>query len=150
MGQLLDTVLGFFERDEWPIWPLEDQTAFTTRYAGDNGKLNCLARVREDHVQFMFYSACPVNTPEDKRPSMAEFVTRANYGLIMGNFEMDYRDGEVRFKTSIDVDGGELTDALIRNMVYSNVMTMDRYLPGIMALMYGGATAEEAIAQVEK
>lgn len=149
MAELLDTVLGFFERDEWPIWPLEDQTAFTTRYAGDNGKLNCLARVREEHHQFIFYSTCPVNTPEDKRAEMAEFVTRANYGLILGNFELDYRDGEVRFKTSIDVEGSDLADPLIRNMVYSNVMTMDRYLPGIMLLMYGGATVEEAIAKVE-
>lgn len=29
---------------------------------------------------------------------MAEFICRANYNLKNGNFEMDYRDGEIRFK----------------------------------------------------
>ena len=26
----------------------------------------------------------------------AEFLTRANYGLVFGNFEMDMHDGEIR------------------------------------------------------
>jgi hypothetical protein len=149
VATLLETALSFFERDGWPIWPLEDQTAFSTRYAGENGRFNCLARVREEQSQFLFYSTCPVNVPEDKRAAMAEFITRANYGLILGNFEMDYRDGEVRFKTSIDVEGGELTDGMLRNLTYANVLTMDRYLPGMMTLLYGDATPEEAIAKVE-
>jgi len=33
-----------------------------------------------------------------------EFLTRANYGLNIGNFEMDFQDGEIRFKTAIDVE----------------------------------------------
>lgn len=30
----------------------------------------------------------------------AEFLTRANYGLVFGNFEMDMHDGEIRYKPS--------------------------------------------------
>lgn len=150
MAELLDTVLAFFEEEEWTIWPLEDETAFVSAFAGDNGQIDCLAWVREDLSQFVFYSGCPVITPPHKRLDMAEFVIRANHGLIVGNFEMDYDEGEVRFKTSIDVRDGELTLALVRNLVYINVMMMDRYLPGIMALMYGDATAEEALAKVER
>ena len=67
----------------------------------------------------------------------------------MGNFEMDYSDGEIRFKTSIDVSGDRITFALLRQLIYTNVLTMDQYLPSIMAVIYGNATPEEAIAQIE-
>lgn len=80
---------------------------------------------------------------------MAEYLTRANYGLVLGNFEMDFRDGEVRYKTSIDVEGAEIVPGLIRNLVYANVITMDRYLPGLLSVIYGNLTPHEAITQVE-
>ena len=34
---------------------------------------------------------------EIKRQDIAEYLTRANYGMVMGNFEMDYSDGEIRY-----------------------------------------------------
>ncbi len=80
---------------------------------------------------------------------MAEFLTRANYGLVIGNFEMDFGDGEVRYKTSIDVEGDRLTSALIKQMVYINVLMMDRYLPGIMKVAFGNADPARAIAEIE-
>ncbi len=98
---------------------------------------------------FLFYSYCPVKAPENKRPILGDFLTRANYGLFIGNFEMDYNDGETRYKTSIDVEDDELSPALIKRLVYNNLAVMDKYLPGIMAVIYGGASPTEAIAQVE-
>ena len=81
---------------------------------------------------------------------MAEFITRANYGMIIGNFELDFSDGEVRYKTSIDVEGAELVPAVIRQLVYANVLTMDRYLKGIMAVAFGGVDPEMAVKSVEQ
>ena len=79
---------------------------------------------------------------------MAEFIARANYGIVLGNFEIDFSDGEVRFKTSIDVEGSELTPALIEPVMYANVLTMDEYLPGLLAVSQGTATPEEAVNQI--
>ena len=36
-----------------------------------------------------------------------------------------------------------------RNVVYANVMQMDRYLPGILDIIHGNVTAEQAIEKVE-
>ncbi|HQR44383.1 MAG TPA: hypothetical protein PLX97_16920, partial [Gemmatales bacterium] len=52
------------------------------------------------------------------------------------NYEMDMNDGEVRFKTSIDAEGGELTKPMIDNLLRSNLISMDRYFPGLMAVLY--------------
>ncbi|MGK7942847.1 MAG: hypothetical protein AB4058_00075, partial [Microcystaceae cyanobacterium] len=56
---------------------------------------------------------------------------------------------EIRYKTSIDVEGDRLTPALVENLVNINVITVDRYFPGMMKVIYGGMSPEEAIHSVE-
>lgn len=118
-------------------------------YTGKNGDLRCFATMRVDLEQFIFYATVPIKVPEESRGAMAEFLTRANYGLRIGNFELDYSDGEVRYKSSVDFEDAELTPALIRNVMYPSVQTVDRYLPGILRVTYGGATPLEAIHEIE-
>lgn len=70
--------------------------------------------------------------------------------MVLGNFELDFSDGEIRYKTSIDVEGDRLTPALVQNLVYTNVMMMDQYLPGITAVLEQGLSPAEAIHWVEQ
>lgn len=149
MTSMFDTLAAFFEIDAWPFTKVDNVDALRTRFRGTNGEWNCFARVYEEEQQALFYSVCSVNVPEEQRQIMAELLTRANYGLAIGNFEMDFEDGEIRFKTSVDVQDDEFSPALIKNMVYANVMIMDRYMPSIMAVLYGNISPNEAIAQVE-
>ncbi|WP_219817787.1 YbjN domain-containing protein [Pseudanabaena sp. BC1403] len=60
-----------------------------------------------------------------------------------------FSDGEIRSKTSIDVSGDRITFALLRKLIYTNVLTMDQYLPAIMSVIYGNANPKQAIAQIE-
>lgn len=160
MGAIYDAMEEFFKKDEWPATKSENQPSMSMNFQGTNGRWACYARAEEEKQIVLFYSYCPVKAPEEKRPILADFLTRANYGLYIGNFEMDYNDGEVRFKTSLDVEGNksvgeegkeptELGSALMKRVVYNNVGVMDKYLPGIMTVIYGGASPQEAIAKVE-
>lgn len=148
---LFDTMQQFFREDDWRFEHLEGKTILKMGFKGDNGAWRCFAQIREEQRQFIFYSILDTNCPEDKRHNMAEFLTRANYGLITGNFEMDFSDGEVRFKTSMDVKENEdkFCTGLIKRLVYINVLMTDKYLPGIMGVMYGVLSPTEAIAKVE-
>jgi hypothetical protein len=143
-------MLNFFEADEWPLIEDEDEPILYMNFQGENGQWHCLAKVREAEDQCVFYSLYPEAIPEDKRSILAEFLTRANYGMILGNFELDFDDGEIRYKTSIDVEGDRLTPTLVQNLVYTNVMTMDQYLPGILAILEQNLTAKDALDLVEK
>ena len=67
-----------------------------------------------------------LTVPSDKLQLMAEMLTRINSGLMIGNFEMDFEDGELRYKTSIDYEN-ELTDSLIHNIISVNIMTVDSF-----------------------
>ncbi len=147
---LFDSIINFFDQDDWSYVKIEDNTALRLAFEGDTGRWNCYAKAREEQKQFAFYSICPFKVPEDKRLTIAEFITRANYGMINGNFELDFNDGEIRYKTSIDVDGDKLSFAIIKNLVYANVTMMDEYLPGIIAVIEGDVSPIEAIRAIEQ
>ncbi len=70
--------------------------------------------------------------------------------MIMGNFEMDIDDGEIRYKTSIDVEGSDLTPPLIRQVVYANLIITDRYHNGVMRVLYSDDTPLQALELVER
>ncbi len=64
-------------------------------------------------------------------------------------FALDFSDGEIRYKTSLDVEADRLTPTLVKQLIHANVLTLDNYLPGILAVMEGVSSPEEAIAAVE-
>ncbi len=150
MGAILDIAIAFFQEDNWPFQQLEGQPILQIGFVGDNGQWTCYAMAREEQAQFVFYSVVAAKAPEAKRPALAEFLTRANFGLIVGNFELDWDDGEVRYKTSLDVEGDRLMPALVKQMAYANVVTMDRYLPGIMRVIYGDVSPVQALAEIDE
>jgi len=147
--QIFNTIIEFFEEDEWDFQWVDGMPILSMGFSGKNGKWICYAQAREAQNQFVFYSILPSNAPQDKRATMAEFITRANYGMIIGNFEMDYDDGEIRYKTSVDIEGSELTLAMIRQLVYANLIITDRYFPGIMRIMYSDSTPEDVLEDIE-
>ncbi len=144
-----DTLGQYLESDGWYPQQLPERYIYRMGFAGENGRVNCYAQIRIELEQFLFYALAPVKAPPEALPAVAEFITRANYGMRIGNFEMDYNDGEIRYKSSLDFEDEHLTPALIRNTIYPAVRTLDRYLPGLMQVIYGSATAEAAIAQIE-
>ncbi|MBN4002721.1 YbjN domain-containing protein [Nostoc sp. LPT] len=146
---VFQAIVKFFQEEDWQFQQISGEQTLRLVYQGKNGKWNCYAKARVQKQQMVFYSICPIIAPETKRGYVAEFMTRANYGLIIGNFELDFADGEIRFKTSIDIEGDNLTSALIKHLVYANITMMDEYLPGIIAVIENKMSPAEAIAQIE-
>jgi len=149
-GMLAFETLGkFLEEDDWKPRRLDEKNAYSMLYTSKNGDFRCYAVVRVELEEFIFYTIAPVRIPADVRPAVAEYITRANYGLRIGNFEMDYADGEVRFKSSINFENETLSPGLLRNALYPAVESLDRYLPGLMRVSFGRATPLEAIEEIE-
>ena len=128
---MFETIAGFFVTEHWPVQLQAQEGLVKTGFRGSSGQWNCVGQVFDHIDQFVFYSVAPVTVATERRSAVAEFLTRANHGLHVGNFELDYGSGEVRYKTSIDVEGDRISEALVRQLVMANVSTMDRYLPGL-------------------
>ncbi len=145
----IDALTNFFNRRNWMIKVDYDDPGVHTTYAGNNGQFNCFAKLRLEQSQLVFYSIFPIRTPKDKRMLMAELITRANFGMVIGNFELDFNDGEVRYKSSLDFEGVGLLDKMLENLIHANILTMDRYLSGLYALIYSDRTPLEIIEDIE-
>jgi hypothetical protein len=143
----------FLQQEDWDFQFVESVGICRMSFSGDTGSWACLAQARELHQQVVFYSICPLRVPEPRRQPMSEFLTRANYGIVVGNFEMDFDDGEVRYKTSLDLEDvtePSVLPAMLSHLVYANVTAMDHYLPGILAVLAGSKTPTEAAAEIDE
>ena len=149
MGRLFDTLVMFLQEDDWKFTRLAAETAAIMTFNCENASYLCYARVREEHQQVMFYVIYPLRAPTERRVEVIEFVTRVNYGLAMGNMEMDVSDGEVRFKMSADVSVAPFSLPLLRSLMQTCIATADRYYPGYTALLYSDLTPAQAVARVE-
>ena len=142
---LLDTLLAFFTREGWNMRPSSDQPVLTTTVDGDNGTWVAAAWLPEEDGPIVFYSHLPFDVPADCLDMVETFVSRANFGILVGNFELDLDEGTVRYKTSVGVRGVEVSDQLLRELVYVNVSTTDRYLGPMRSVVAGEVTVEEAL-----
>ena len=149
MSTLLDTVREFLEEEDWPYVMIEGQSGLAINFRGDNGTFHCYAGTREEDSIFFFHAFAPEECPLELRPAMTELLTRANYGMYLGAFEMDLEDGEMRFKNSVDVEGAALSEVMVRNVIYTSCAMLDRYYPAIDGLLHEGLSPQQALALAE-
>lgn len=116
----------------------------------ENGRTDTFIDIRPNEDQVIIQTALPNNIPANHRDRMANFLTRANHGLIIGNFEMDYSDGEVKYKVTFIYDSTiEKSGMVFLRNLFTSFTMMDKYLPGIMSVIYANVSPENAIHQVE-
>lgn len=83
--------------------------------------------------------------PSDKHLEVCEFMNRVNYELANGNFEMDMEDGEIRFRTYLDLSGADPSKEQILNLIWNAVQSFDNYYPGLTEIIDHDLTPEESI-----
>ncbi|MGD1904683.1 MAG: YbjN domain-containing protein [Leptolyngbyaceae cyanobacterium] len=148
-GRIYAAIEKFLTEDGWTFSQLGDDSIIELRVSGDDGGVwTSLAQAREAEEQMVFYSLFPSRVPEENRMDMAELITRINYGMVLCNFELDLDSGDLRCKTAIDVENHELADELIRQVVYANIMVMEKYLPALAATQSGLLNAQMALELV--
>ncbi len=149
MGRIYDVMVRYFREDDWAFSAVPGQDTVMVTASGAHGMYTCYAQAREEYSQFVFYSFYAVKAPPAKREQALEYITRANFGLVIGNFEMDLSDGEVRYKTSLALEAEHITPSMIGALITVNLHTADRYLPGYMLVLYGNRAAADAIREIE-
>ncbi len=138
-GALLADLRTLFRENGWPFSDVRGAPVLFSELSGILGRWKFYAHVVEEQDLILLYSVCPFRVPEERRSEVSEFLTRANYGLAAGNFELDFADGEVRYKTALQrhVDG--LDAATLKRAVRANGIAMETYLPGVGAVITGTA-----------
>ena len=147
---MLDTVTRYMRDRDFRFVVTPELSMVLFRMVGKNGQWTCYGIAREKERQFALYSKLDFKVPPDTRSSVAEFLTLANYAMIIGNFEMDMRDGEVRFKTSIDVDDGKLTWGMLDSLFGINFAMFDKYLDALSDVALAAKSPLRAIEEADE
>lgn len=145
---LLKITESILKKQEWQFYLFED-SSLRIDVNGQAARWITLVKCIDEHQQLLVYSICPNKTPEAKFVKVQEFLTRANFGLKFGNFEFDYDDGEIRFKTSVQFEGDFDFTPMIEECISLNIATFDRYLSGILQVIFTDISPKEAIASIE-
>ena len=103
--------------------------------------------VREDN--FSTLTAIPLAADKNSRLAVAEYLTRVNFNMRNGNFELDMETGEIRFKTYVHVGGGRPDRGATRLAVMLPFLMLDRFGDGLLEVLFGFKSPREAFESVE-
>lgn len=146
---MLEVAAAVLEQRGWEYEQLDDDTVLGWPMSGPDGEWSSFAVAREAERRFAVYSMLGERIPAPLRADAAQLVARINWGLPVGNWELDMDDGSVRCKTSVDVAGDRLSTALAARVVERNLAVVDAYLAAFAAFAAGRATVGEALALAE-
>lgn len=85
--------------------------------------LNCgyLFRAQEESKLLAVYGVLPFLIPESHQSAAMLLITQLNYDMLIGNIEMDVNDGEIRYKSAIDVEAVGINEKVVDHLLQSVV-----------------------------
>lgn len=137
---------------EYRINEYEDRCIFRLGVGLDEdikiSKISYVINVQEEDISII--SSCTIKADIKNRIRMAEFICRANYGLKDGNFEFDYDDGTIRYKSYIYDDKKRIDENQIAHSIVVSTEMWIMYGNGIVDVLGSNKKPKDIIAQIEK
>jgi len=146
---LLDVARAALDERGFLYDVIPDDTLLRFRLQGRSAAYFGTVRTDEEWEQVGVLVTSPVFLPEPSRLRVAELLTRVNFGLRIGCFELDLEDGEWRFRVSVDVEGGELTSRMVNLMLSAALAAMDDHHDATLRVAYGDVGPAQAYADVQ-
>lgn len=149
---IADAIHNVLTEDNWRFSFDEKQGLFKFNLTvkGKIKKISYGIGVQEN--EYLVYGISPLgadNSDDKMMASMAEFICRANYGLNNGNFELDMRDGEIRYKIYVDCRNITPSPEIVKRSIQYPAAMFERYGEGIVDIIFGNRTAKEAVEECE-
>lgn len=150
-------IVTYFERNDWPVDHIDDDDLVglsITSINGEHGTWPLVVGVIGDPGYLVVQSIVPPVAPQGDEVSVLELLTRINDGLVAGCFELNFDDGSIRLRSSAPVDSlaavaHETLVEFVADVVAANVITADRYIPAIDAVIDHHVAPGIAVAAVE-
>lgn len=126
-----------FLEERWEIQKSNESTFQFTYVCNAGIPVTCIAWINPQLEAFFFRVVQQIPVELNRRSTLAEYLTRANYPLPIGNFALDYETGDLRFKSGIYFNGTTLSRPLIRSVVESSLEFVELHILIIVKLMMG-------------
>ena len=133
MNGIEKAVKSYLDSQNWRYKYDEEDHEFSLGMSLENNDVDsCIivVHVRDDE-DMSCRAIYEFKIPEKKRAIISDYITRVNYGMFLGCFQMDLRDGEIFYKTSSVFSDGE------------------KYGDGFYDVMYKGKSPAETVQAIE-
>lgn len=151
MGIITETIeqwaAGTWDRP--PDFKRGDDGSGTLRFThnAECGKLDGYLEISDSKSLIVIYLYAPETLPEGNLTQAMDAVARINQDMVIGNVEIDRKNENLfRFRAGIDVEDGDLSHAMLDNLLRIAIGTIEQYFPALLSVCFAGVTPEQAIA----
>jgi hypothetical protein len=149
MNDAYEKLIQHFDAHEIRYLTNGDSQTVWADFRGAVGSYRLVAAVDANDGLFQVFGYSPVYVPEGCKPAIAETLARANCGLKVGKFEMNYDQGEVRFQAAHILADSGLEDETIQRLMGTTMSMLNMYLPAVLSVIYGNELPKDAVSRVE-
>ncbi|MCL6515341.1 YbjN domain-containing protein [Alicyclobacillus sp.] len=149
MSTLLNQLTAALKASDWPYVELDGGRGVRLGLQTERGVMEGVVTVYEDRKFLVCAAKAPVSAPPDKQAAVAELLNRINYALLIGNLEMDPRDGAIYTRTSVDVEFIEVSPPFISNLIMASFRILDMNIPALVNVVFNNMSPEEAFAKTQ-
>jgi hypothetical protein len=127
-----------------------ENLAVTFRIRGNSGaNFRCVGFLNESMDLFQFAVIFSDQVPVKRRNAVALAITRANLGMKLGFFELDFDDGELRVHAASAFSPGHLPESVVAWCISTAIAIADRYFSAIQSVCWGGQDPDTAVFEAE-
>lgn len=123
---ITDRIAAYLTTKDWKFthFPPKDSSKSSTHHLSlgmksDDMEWGYLFRINEDNQLLSVYGILPFSLSQEQISAGVALATQINYDLMIGNIEIDLRDGEVRFKNAIDTECIHLNEQVLDYLTQS-------------------------------
>ena len=143
MDHLLNDTLEFLEKNGWRYRREENTNLLALSLRGEKDTYPMLIYAKAPF--WVCIARLPWEIPDRNRLEVAEYLHRANYGLLLGSFEMDYDDGDVRFRSAMVRENRPVDESILDRYIKTPAAMLGQYAAGIRAIVQDGEIARRAL-----
>ena len=151
--EITEAIKNYLEEEELSYNFDDEDGVFSlrVRMSGNIREIRCYIVVNAlDYFVWTTSSLCANETDQNQMQKIAEFLGRANMNLKFGNFELDYNNGTIRYKTYTDCEGIIVPNEIIDRSIKFGPAMFDAYGKGIGKILFGDVSVKEAIELCDK
>lgn len=143
------TLEAFLQEQQWQVTQVESKNVIRLVIPTTQGEIVGYAHVRQSE-KFIFYAMLPLTIPVNQRTKFAELVARLNNIVHIGNFEIDDKDGELRYKTSYSFKSIALSPTLVQNLIQIAITGAEQAMGVFVSVLLGEQSLVQAVARFDQ
>lgn len=147
MATIITAVRACLEQDGLRYELDEQGQALRFGFRTEAHRWTCIAQSDEQRRRLAFFSIVLAPVERERRGAVMELLSRINWGLFLGSFDIELDTGRVRLRTSVDFGEEPPTTGLVQPLIHANLATMSTNMTAIDRVMGGQASPAEALRE---